>query len=635
MKKKYLLLSMILFVFLVLFSSTSLSLIPGDFGSADNGPSDGVVDFEDLMIFALAYGSTPSDGNWNEACDIASEGGVLQPDGVIDFEDLMIFALHYGEEVDEIEEIASEILETQDFVEQYFKQLESQNDPNALQKTINYLKTQQNVNNAEVGEDGASIWIEYKSGVEGIILTEPFRSLGSFPASTLYRSDLSRRSADKNSIILLPFNSVPGYEDESVEAISTYLQQSAYAVPDIYSNEEVTIDLMKTLCNYDFIYMATHGATRYYPHDVSILTGQIADSNIFYELWTYLINAEIQIGTAGGNSYFALNGKFFTHYTYPDSFVYINACSSLKNNSLADVFLNNGASVYLGWDNTSFLTLGNIHNPEFFQELAKPNNTLQQAYDNTIAMHYPAIVYKDTNGNDKYRVKFLSGEDEGDQDDTIIDYDLSLVFKGNSQFIFNDLLTPEEIELIRKWGYGGDYVVRWPDGYVDVYDETNYSQMQEVINKWNSAIDGPVNLRLSSNPNSPVKVVFDWNIGQEGYCWTVNCSWDDYTFSEVMIKMSSDESSCDYPNTSYSAYLCAFNAVVGFNYWAEVSPTPFDDWSNFNMIPNTIKTMVHALYKVPPGYYLDGSKPKINKYSIVIENMQLGTKSGCACNCIK
>jgi basic membrane protein A len=48
------------------------------------------------MIFAMAYGSTPADANWNPVCDIAGDGGVLEPDGVIDFEDLMIFAMHYG-----------------------------------------------------------------------------------------------------------------------------------------------------------------------------------------------------------------------------------------------------------------------------------------------------------------------------------------------------------------------------------------------------------------------------------------------------------------------------------------------------------------------------------------------------------
>jgi hypothetical protein len=76
---------------------TSTTPILGDFGSANNGPPDCKVDFEDLMIFALAYGSSPADTNWNTVCDIASLGGVLVPDGVIDFEDLMIFAMHYGE----------------------------------------------------------------------------------------------------------------------------------------------------------------------------------------------------------------------------------------------------------------------------------------------------------------------------------------------------------------------------------------------------------------------------------------------------------------------------------------------------------------------------------------------------------
>ena len=97
MKQKYLLFSIILSVFFILFFTTSFAIIPGDFGGNNNGPSDGAVDFEDLMIFAMAYGSIPSDSNWNPICDIAGPDGKLSPDGVIDFEDLMVFAMHYGE----------------------------------------------------------------------------------------------------------------------------------------------------------------------------------------------------------------------------------------------------------------------------------------------------------------------------------------------------------------------------------------------------------------------------------------------------------------------------------------------------------------------------------------------------------
>ena len=97
----------ILFIFLFLFSTPSLAFIPGDFGSTEGPTPDGVVDFEDLMIFALAYGSTEGDANWNPDCDI-------YPDGIIDFEDLMIFALHYGEgssttEIELIEVASKEI----------------------------------------------------------------------------------------------------------------------------------------------------------------------------------------------------------------------------------------------------------------------------------------------------------------------------------------------------------------------------------------------------------------------------------------------------------------------------------------------------------------------------------------------
>jgi hypothetical protein len=102
MKRKYLLLTIILFSCLFIFSTPSLALIPGDFGSAGGGPPDGVVDFEDLMIFAMAYGSTPSDGNWNPLCDI-------YPDDKIDFEDLMIFAMNYGRR-DPVTDIAAVIV---------------------------------------------------------------------------------------------------------------------------------------------------------------------------------------------------------------------------------------------------------------------------------------------------------------------------------------------------------------------------------------------------------------------------------------------------------------------------------------------------------------------------------------------
>ena len=393
-----------------------------------------------------------------------------------------------------MEEIATQILETQDLGRQYFEQLESQGDPNALQKTINYLKTQPNVDNAEVGEDGVSIWVEYKSGVEGIILTELFRSLGNLSVSKSYRSNLPKKSADKNAIILLPFDSVAGYEDESVDEISSYLQQSGYSIPDIYRAEEVTVDLMNTLSNYDFIYMLTHGGVGS-SGLIEITIGQAVNAFSIVPLWNSLTGdlKEISIVSIPSKFWifdipgivFALNSRFFAHYTYPGSFVYMNACSSLKNDSLADAFLNNGASVYLGWDNPSAVSLGNEHNPEFFQELAKPNNTLQQAYDATLAKYYPALVYKDTNHNKIYHIKLLNGEEGGNQDDKIVDYALSLIFKGNSQFILNPSSKVEGGTAI-PWTFHSDSAIMHQINiFWNVYEGANGYKVYRQVNNSN------------------------------------------------------------------------------------------------------------------------------------------------------
>lgn len=161
-------------------------------------------------------------------------------------------------------------------------------------------------------------------------------------------------------------------------------------------------------------------------------------------------------------------------------------------------------------------------------------------------------------------------------------------------------LTPEEIDLIKKYGFGGDYVVRWPDGPVDVYDTTGYSQMQTVLNQWNAVMGGKVILRLSNNPNSQVKIIFDENLGEEELCGNANCEIEDYSFSKIIIKINPECLSYAYP-----LYLCYFNAVAGFNTCVEVSPLPFETWSEFYEIPNMIKKMVRALHKVPPGYYLN------------------------------
>jgi hypothetical protein len=51
----------------------------------------GRVDGADLILLSAAFGSTPSDSNWNPDAD-------LNQDGAVNGQDLTILAMHYGEQ---------------------------------------------------------------------------------------------------------------------------------------------------------------------------------------------------------------------------------------------------------------------------------------------------------------------------------------------------------------------------------------------------------------------------------------------------------------------------------------------------------------------------------------------------------
>jgi len=66
--------------------------VVGDWWHPADFNYDFTVDIYDLVITTNAYGSTPSDPNWNPHCDIA------EPFGIINIFDLVTIAASYGEE---------------------------------------------------------------------------------------------------------------------------------------------------------------------------------------------------------------------------------------------------------------------------------------------------------------------------------------------------------------------------------------------------------------------------------------------------------------------------------------------------------------------------------------------------------
>ena len=666
---KYLILIIIIFTCLFLFSTTSLALIPGDFGSAEGGPPDGVVDFEDLMIFALAYNSTPSDANWKEVCDIAGEGGVLEPDGKIDFEDLMIFGMNYGEEETIIPE-TTEIIDEE--TEQAIVSVSED------QSTIVFSTSTTQIDRIEPGD----------IIVMGITDQTPY--------GLLRKVTSVNRGLTKESQVII---------DTEFAVLEEAIQKGHWEYNQILKPE----DIKKGFVFPEGIRPVRGRASTTLDHEyeINVILYDEDDNPATTEdniMATGYLAFNYQIIFNGDINWFTLKYFLFENIIQTDSKLDISIGASVSIDDLADigdvtigepipftpvtvpcpppvgfplvffpsielkVGIEGEAHIVLkaGIRQTASYTAG----IEFTEGNWQNITTSPQVdyYEDHIEVNggIHVIAHAGPKLNCKlYKVAGPYCKIFGYLDfeaDTTLDpwWDLDAMLKvlaGLELDIFTkhwgsdelelinlpvdiidaegpfeqEILTSSEIELIREWGFGGDYVVRWPDGYVDVYDETNYSQMQEIINEWNSAIDGPVSLRLSSNPNSPVKVYYDQSLDQEGICGNWDIEWgEDYALSMINVRINPNGSSCGYPNTSYALYLFMFKNVAGFAGWT--TKVPYEEWTNFTTINDTMKKMVHALYKVPPGYYLG----KINQSSTVIEeNIQLGTNGECECNCRK
>ncbi|HOQ51701.1 MAG TPA: hypothetical protein PK233_07710 [Candidatus Atribacteria bacterium] len=175
-------------------------------------------------------------------------------------------------------------------------------------------------------------------------------------------------------------------------------------------------------------------------------------------------------------------------------------------------------------------------------------------------------------------------------------------------------LTPEEKALIREYGLGGDYVVRWSDGDIGVYDATGNTTIrttiQRALNEWNAVIKsggGKTRFYLSNDPNSPVKIFYDPNY--DGCAYNEDTE-NGYEITSFEIGISTNDEWCGFPDNYYAIFLKNFGVMVGIK-GEKMCPAslqdgscPYDAWTQYTSIFDIHKKVVRALYKVSPGYYV-------------------------------
>jgi len=167
----------------------------------------------------------------------------------------------------------------------------------------------------------------------------------------------------------------------------------------------------------------------------------------------------------------------------------------------------------------------------------------------------------------------------------------------------DSLLTISEKYLVKKYGWmEGNYVKRWPDGVVYVYNGTNYKGLPSIIKKINQTIGGKTVFQLSNDKEISKVVLKSYDAPIE-YSSQSDWSWDGYNLKkwETSIDKKYDKK---YIHRD-ELFLIIFIQIAGFNYQADEKY--YGEWWEFSIDIN-VEKMLKALYKVPPGYNLSTGK---------------------------
>lgn len=135
------------------------------------------------------------------------------------------------------------------------------------------------------------------------------------------------------------------------------------------------------------------------------------------------------------------------------------------------------------------------------------------------------------------------------------------ILNGNAS---SDELTDSEKSLIKKFGYGENYVKRWPDGIVYVYNGTTYTGLPNIIKTINQIIGETTIFQLSKDKKTS-KVVFK-SYASNKYAEEFKWSGEGY-YLEKWVILLSNKYIHDSKNNKF--FLSMFIQIAGFNFMAD------------------------------------------------------------------
>ena len=262
----------------------------------------------------------------------------------------------------------------------------------ALQKTVDYLNQQEGIENVSLDEESGNISFEFENGHLGTIITYDVTKSskldagkGELPFPIERIKHLSKGTPTKEKALLLnPFPSI--FVGNSAQYIKGKLEAIGYQC-DYYEGEEVTVELMKNMEDYGVIYIDTHGGVvnTHYGKEVDFVIGQKGSKQLYEQYDSDLMLhrlGHVWIPSLSLSHYFCILPHFIGKYaetSYPNSLIYIDACNSYKNPTMAEAFKDEGAYVYCGY--SSLILAFNYSERKVFDNMIDETMTIQEAVD--------------------------------------------------------------------------------------------------------------------------------------------------------------------------------------------------------------------------------------------------------------
>jgi len=252
----------------------------------------------------------------------------------------------------------------------------------AYQATVDFLEQQNGVKKAGIGEDGTTIWYEHENGyLIGILSTEEDEKANEKGIELPFDQSKVVPSAEKALILNPGFNPLGTLKAQNIkEKLNSFYGGYVYK-----SGSNVSIELMKELYQYSVIYIITHGGI-IKDNECFCLkieaTSAIKDQYDYYFKNQYLVTGLVR-GLVGAKPYVMITPSFIKDYnsgTFPDSLICVDACFSLKNETMAEAFKGKGAYTYCGYTTTMRF----IYNTpvDFFENLISEEMNVEDAIDN-------------------------------------------------------------------------------------------------------------------------------------------------------------------------------------------------------------------------------------------------------------